>query len=133
MGTFIIKKTTSGAFNFSLLAANKEKIAVSSQVYTNKSSCKKGMASIAVNAEKCIKEDRVEDKTLKKVEEKKCPKFEIYFDKAGLYRYRLIASNGESIAMSEDGYKSKSGCLNGIKSVAINAVNAEVIDETTDK
>ena len=132
MGTFIIKKTSTG-FNFSLLAANKEKIAVSSQVYSTKSACKKGMASIGINADRCIKEDRVEDKTLKKTEEKKCPKFEIYFDKAGLYRYRLIAPNGESIAMSEEGYKSKSGCLNGIKSVANNAIDAAIIDETTDK
>ncbi len=36
MGKFIIKKTPSGAFNFSLLASNKQKIAVSSQVYTTK-------------------------------------------------------------------------------------------------
>lgn len=32
--------------------------------------------------------------------------------------------------MSEDGYKSKSGCLNGIKSVAVNAQNAELQDDT---
>ena len=132
MGTFIIKKTPTG-FNFSLLAANKEKIAVSSQVYANKASCKKGMASVGVNAERCISEDRVEDKTLKNPTTKTCPKFEIYFDKAGLYRYRLIATNGESIAMSEEGYKSKSGCLNGIKSVAVNAKDAEIIDETLTK
>ncbi len=131
MGTFIIKKTPTG-FNFSLIAANKEKIAVSSQVYTNKASCKKGMASIAANAVKCIEEDRIEDLTLKTPVKKTNPKFEIYFDKAGLYRYRLYAPNGESIAMSEDGYKSKSGCLNGIRSVAANAPDAAVIDETTD-
>ncbi len=133
MGKFIIKKTPSGAFNFSLIAINKEKIAVSSQVYTTKSSCKTGMASIAKNAERCIKENRIEDKTLKNPTAKTCPKFEVYFDKAGLYRYRLYATNGESIAMSEEGYKSKSGCLNGIKSVAVNAVNAEIIDETLEK
>lgn len=131
MGTFIIKKTPTG-FNFSLIAANKEKIAVSSQVYTNKASCKKGMASIAANATKCIEEDRIEDLTLKTPVKKTNPKFEIYFDKAGLYRYRLYAPNGESIAMSEDGYKSKSGCLNGIRSVAANAPDAAVIDETAD-
>ena len=133
MGTFIIKKTPSGAFNFSLIASNKEKIAVSSQVYQSKASCKTGMTSIAKNAAKCISEDRIEDKTLKKPTPKTCPKFEIYFDKAGLYRYRLIASNGESIAMSEEGYKSKSGCLNGIKSVANNAVDAEIIDQSIEK
>lgn len=133
MGTFIIKKTPSGAFNFSLIASNKEKIAVSSQVYQSKASCKTGMTSIAKNAAKCISEDRIEDKTLKKPTPKTCPKFEIYFDKAGLYRYRLIASNGESVAMSEEGYKSKSGCLNGIKSVANNAVDAEIIDQSIEK
>ena len=47
-----------------------------------------------------------------------------------MYRYRLIASNGEHIAMPEEGYKSKSGVLNGIKSVAVNAVDAELVDET---
>ena len=72
-------------------------------------------------------------KTLKKVTPKTCPKFEIYLDKAGLYRYRLIASNGESIAMSEEGYKSKNGVMNGINSVSINAVDAEIVDETLEK
>ena len=133
MGTFIIKKTPSGAFNFSLLAANKEKIAVSSQVYSSKASCKTGMASVAKNAVKCIEEGRVEDQTLKNPVAKTCPKFEVYFDKAGLYRYRLIATNGESIAMSEEGYKSKSGCLNGMRSVSVNAVDPEIIDETLEK
>lgn len=130
MGKFVIKKTPTGGFNFSLFAANMEKIAVSSQIYTTKAACKNGMASVGNHAVKCINENKIEDQTLKKVESKTCPKFEIYFDKAGLYRYRLIASNGESIAMSEEGYKSKSGCLNGIKSVSINAPDAEIVDES---
>ncbi len=133
MGKFVIKKTPTGAFNFSLYAANMEKIAVASQVYSTKAACKKGMESVGKHAVKCIAEDKVEDQTLKKVVEKTCPKFEIYFDKAGLYRYRLIASNGESIAMSEEGYKSKSGVLNGIKSVSVNAANAEIVDESLEK
>ena len=131
MGTFIIKKTPSGGFNFCLLAANKEKIAVSSQIYTTKASCKASMASVAKFSVKCIEEDRIEDQTLKKTETKTCPKFEVYLDKAGLYRYRLIASNGESIVMSEEGYKSKSGCMNGIKSVSVNSPDAQIVDETT--
>ena len=79
---------------------------------------------------RCIDEGKIEDQTLKKTEKLTCPKFEIYFDKAGLYRYRLIASNGESVAMSEEGYKSKSGCLGGIKSVAANAPTSEIVDES---
>jgi uncharacterized protein YegP (UPF0339 family) len=47
-------------------------------------------------------------------------KFEIYKDKAGEYRFRLKASNGQNILASE-GYKAKSGCENGIESVKKNA------------
>ena len=130
MGKFIIKKTPSGAFNFSLLASNKQKIAVSSQVYTTKGACKKGMESVGKNAQRCIDENRIVDLTLKTPEEKTCPKFEIYLDKAGMFRYRLIAPNGESLAISEDGYKSKSSCMNGIKSVGVNAMNSQVEDMT---
>lgn len=130
MGKFIIKKTPSGAFNFSLLASNKQKIAVSSQVYTTKGACKKGMESVCKNAQRCIDENRIVDLTLKTPEEKTCPKFEIYLDKAGMFRYRLIAPNGESLAISEDGYKSKSSCMNGIKSVGVNAMNSQIEDMT---
>ena len=130
---FIINKTKTG-FNFSLLAVNKEKIAVSSQVYSTKASCKKGCESVAKFAQKCIDDGKIEDQTLVKGTTKLTnPKFEIYLDKAGLYRYRLYASNGESICMSEEGYKSKSGCLNGIKSVAKNAIDATYIDTTIEK
>lgn len=130
MGKFIIKKTPSGAFDFSLLASNKQKIAVSSQVYTTKGACKKGMESVGKNAQRCIDENRIVDLTLKTPEEKTCPKFEIYLDKAGMFRYRLIAPNGESLAISEDGYKSKSSCMNGIKSVGVNAMNSQIEDMT---
>lgn len=49
-------------------------------------------------------------------------KFECYTDKAGGYRFRLKASNGNTILASE-GYKSKSGCANGIESVKKNCVD----------
>ncbi len=47
-------------------------------------------------------------------------KFEMYTDKAGEFRFRLNASNGQAILASE-GYKDKSGCMNGIESVKKNA------------
>ena len=47
-------------------------------------------------------------------------KFEVYTDKAGEFRFRLKASNGQAILASE-GYKDKSGCMNGIESVKKNA------------
>jgi uncharacterized protein YegP (UPF0339 family) len=47
-------------------------------------------------------------------------KFEIYNDKAGEFRFRLKAGNGQTILASE-GYSSKTGCNNGIESVKSNA------------
>ncbi|HEY8354679.1 MAG TPA: YegP family protein [Methylophilaceae bacterium] len=47
-------------------------------------------------------------------------KFEIYKDKAGEFRFRLKASNGQTILASE-GYIAKAGCRNGIESVKKNA------------
>ena len=47
-------------------------------------------------------------------------KFEVYKDKAGEFRFRLKAGNGQIILASE-GYKQKAGAMNGIKSVKKNA------------
>lgn len=46
--------------------------------------------------------------------------FEIYQDKAGEYRFRLKAKNGQNILASE-GYKQKASCENGIESVRKNS------------
>jgi len=58
----------------------------------------------------------------------KHPKFEIYTDKAGEFRFRLKATNGQIIAVSE-GYKAMASCQNGIESVKKNAVDAPVVVE----
>lgn len=49
-------------------------------------------------------------------------KFELYKDKAGEFRFRLKAGNGETILTGE-GYSSKDGALNGIESVKKNAAD----------
>ncbi|MBR0032280.1 MAG: YegP family protein [Treponema sp.] len=71
----------------------------------------------------------VEDQTKEGYTVEKHPKFELYQDKAGEFRFRLKATNGEIIAASQ-GYSSKSGCQNGIDSVKRNAPEAEIVDET---
>lgn len=48
--------------------------------------------------------------------------FEVYTDKAGEFRFRLKAGNGEVILASE-GYKAKASVLNGIDSVKKNAAD----------
>lgn len=49
-------------------------------------------------------------------------KFEVYKDKAGEYRFRLKAGNGQNVLASE-GYSKKASCINGIESVKKNATD----------
>ncbi len=120
MGKFVVKETKSGV-KFDLKAGNGEVIATS-EVYTTKAACVKGIESVKKNAP----EAAVEDQTVEGFATEKNPKFEVYTDKAGEFRFRLKATNGQIIATGE-GYKSKSGCMNGIESVKKNA-DSEVVD-----
>lgn len=54
-------------------------------------------------------------------------KFEIYKDPKGEFRFRYKAANGQIVAQGQ-GYSSKAGCLNGIKSIQENASSAEVVE-----
>ncbi len=67
----------------------------------------------------------IEDQTVEGFEELTHPKFQVYLDKAGEYRFRLKAKNGENIGKSE-GYKAKASCKNGIASVGKNAPDAKI-------
>lgn len=119
MGKFVIKDTSNGGFKFELKAGNGEIIA-SSQIYKSEASCKAGIESVKVNALA-----PVEDQTVENFEVLKHPKYEVYTDKAGEFRFRLKAKNGEIIATSE-GYKAKASALNGIASIGKNALEAKV-------
>ena len=122
MGKFVIRKTNTG-IKFDLKASNGEVIATS-EVYSSPESCKKGLASVQKNAPVAA----VENQTLEGYAVEKHPKFEIYTDKAGEFRFRLKATNGQIIAVSE-GYKAIASCLNGIESVKKIAVDAKIVEE----
>ena len=121
MGKFVVKKTNTGV-KFDLKATNGQVIATS-EVYSSEDACKKGIASVQKNAPAAA----VEDQTVEGFAEEKHPKFEVYQDKAGEFRFRLKATNGQIIAVSE-GYKAKASCENGIASVRKNAEEAEIVD-----
>lgn len=121
MGKFVLKTVATG-YKFDLKAGNGEVIATS-EVYTTEAACKNGIESVAKNAPVAA----VEDQTVEGYEAAKHPKFEMYVDKAGEFRFRLKATNGQVIAVSE-GYTSKAGCENGIASVKKNAADAEVVE-----
>jgi uncharacterized protein YegP (UPF0339 family) len=56
-------------------------------------------------------------------------KYELYKDKAGKFRFRLKAGNGQVIATGE-AYESKAAAMNGIESVRKNAGDATLDDQT---
>ncbi|MGI6616487.1 MAG: YegP family protein [Saccharofermentanales bacterium] len=120
MGKFVINRTKNMGYAFNLVANNGEIIATS-EVYVAEDSCLNGIESVSKNAPIANFEDQTADPVKTAVN----PKFEMFKDKAGEFRFRLKARNGEIIAVSE-GYKAKAGCLNGIESVRKNAVDAKV-------
>ena len=122
MGKFVIKEAKTG-FMFNLKAGNGEVIATS-EVYSSLDACKNGCASVAKNAPIAA----LEDQTVEGFATEKNPKFEVYADKRGEFRFRLKAANGQIIAVGE-GYKAKASCLNGIASIRKNAPEAAVVVE----
>lgn len=122
MGKFVVRKTNTGV-KFDLKATNGQVIATS-EVYTTDTACKNGIASVQKNAPVA----NVENQTVEGYATEKNPKFEIYADKAGEFRFRLKATNGQIIATSE-GYKTLANCENGIESVKKNAPDAEIVEE----
>ena len=121
MGKFVIRTVNTG-IKFDLKATNGQVI-LTSEVYTTKAACQNGVQSIMKNAPAA----NVEDQTVEGFETMSHPKFEMYQDKAGEYRFRLKAGTGESSGVSE-GYTTKANCVNGVESVKKNAADAEIVE-----
>ena len=126
-GKYEIKRTNDGGYMFNVWAANYQIIA-KSQSYTSKTACKTGINSVTNTAAVAA----IEDQTLQTVKEEKCPKFQIYLDKGGKYRFNLIAKNGQNVLACTQGYTTKPACKNGIQSVIANAGAMIVIAEDDD-
>ena len=118
-GKFVIITAKNGEFTFNLKASNGEVVLTASETYTTMSACEKGSASVKKNAGVPV-EDQTRD------EKQTHPKYELYKDKAGEFRFRLKASNGEIIGKSE-GYKAKASAKKGIASSAKNAPDAPIV------
>lgn len=108
---------------FNLKAGNGEVIATS-ETYNSLEACKNGINSVITNAPVAA----LEDQTAEGFATEKNPKFEMYTDKAGEFRFRLKSKNGQIIAVGE-GYKAKAGCKNGIESIRKNVVDAKIEEE----
>ena len=122
MSRFVIRTLASGV-KFDLKAANGQTIA-SSEVYATLAACRNGMESVRKNAATAHFEDLTADLPAPQPN----PKFELYQDKGGLFRFRLRSRNGKTIAVS-DAYVTKAGCKDGIHSVKAYASTAAVEEE----
>ena len=91
MGKFLIKKVPTG-FKFDLKDKFGDTVATS-EVYTTKAACLKGIQSIVSTVPKAPV--AAEGETIPN------PKFETFQDKKGQYRFRLRSRNGKIIAISE--------------------------------
>ncbi len=123
MGKFVVKKSKNDGFVFNLKATNGQVIATS-QVYASEAACQNGIESVKKNAVAA----EIEDQTKENFETKKHPKFEVYADKAGEFRFRLTATNGQIIVTGQ-GYKRLADALNGVDSIKRNAPEAAVEKE----
>ncbi|MCV9926341.1 YegP family protein [Flavobacterium sp. LS1R49] len=110
MGKFVISKRTNGEFQFNLKAGNGQTI-LTSEGYTAKAGCLKGIESVKTNSEDDSKFARETSKNEKP-----------YFN--------LKATNGQIIGTSEM-YESVAARENGIESVKNNAPTATIDDQTT--
>ncbi len=109
MGKFVISKRKNGEFQFNLKAGNGQVI-LGSEGYSTKANCENGIASVKKNSQI---DERFERKT----------------STNGKPYFTLKASNGQVIGTSEM-YESEASRDNGIKSVASNAKDAIIEDET---
>lgn len=120
-GTFKIKTTPTG-YKFEFVAADGEVLAVS-ELYSKLEPCLNGIMSVQKNST-----GEIENQTEEIINTKKNPKYEIYIDKTGEYRFRLKARNGEIIAVSL-GFKEVSKCVNTIRKMKVAIVSSDTIKE----
>lgn len=110
MGKFVISTRKNGEFQFSLKAGNGQEI-LASEGYTTKAACLNGVESVKKNSQVEARFDKLESKN-------------------GKFYFNLKATNGQIIGTSEM-YESIASRDNGIASVAKNAPDATIDDQTS--
>ena len=107
MPKFEVYKDTADKYRFRLRADNNKIIAVG-EAYQQYSGCINGIKSIQKNFKAPVEDTTIEGQRFSN------PKFQVYKDNAGKFRFHLFARNGEIIADSSEGYETKDACFNGI-------------------
>ena len=121
---FEIYEDEGGEWRWRLVASNGEPVAISEQGFSTKAGVVKTLDVVRRNVAEA--EDHAEAQVAEDGSEVKGGKgFEIFEDASGGWRWRLRAGNGELVAISEQGFSSKSGVVKGLDVVRRNAAAAE--------
>ena len=123
MPKFQLYKDVAGKYRFRLRADNNKIIAMG-EAYEQYASCMNGIKSIQKNSKAPIEDTTVEGQRFSN------PKFQVYKDNAGKYRFHLYARNGEIIADSSEGYETKDASLQRNCVVVEQSDAAEIKDLT---
>lgn len=115
VGKYTIHRHGQG-YSFALKGPSGEVLAVS-ELYSKVESCLNGIEALRKNSY-----GEVEDQTVENYSKASHPKFEVYADKGGKFRFRIKAKNGEILAVSE-GFKNKQSCQKAIEEVKRNAAS----------
>ena len=105
---FEIYEDAAKEYRWRLKSPDGKILATAGQGYKSKESCKNGIELVKTEADT--------DKL----------KFEEYEDKGMEYRWRLKAANGQIVASSSEGYKSRADCEKAIAAIKKGASKAEV-------
>lgn len=124
MGKFVIRTSKNGV-RFHLNTDAGQTIAVS-EMYKSDMTCRRGIQSVCRNAGGASLEDQTIEGHLIQIN----PKFEVYQDKAGQFRFRLKARNGQIIAAS-NGYDTREACMAGVESVRRNVRGAAIEEDNS--
>lgn len=127
---FRIFQDVQGQYRWTFHAANHEKLAVPGESFTRRATAEASIDLVKRLASGAPINDLTKPGVNGYHGQGGKPEFEVYEDKAREYRWRLQSGNNKIIAISSEGYKVKSGCVNGLELVKKFAPTAEVKDET---
>jgi uncharacterized protein YegP (UPF0339 family) len=115
--SFELYEDNEGDYRWRLVHDNGNVIADSGEGYASKSNAKRAMAGVREHAAAgdYLKIDPAG--------------FEVYRDKGGQWRWRLVHENGNIIADSGEGYASRQKARQGLDSVRTNAADADIEEQ----
>jgi uncharacterized protein YegP (UPF0339 family) len=108
--TFEMYPDAKDEYRWRLKGANGKVIATSGQGYKAKADCKNGVERIRSDAATKLK-------------------FELYEDAKKEHRFRIKATNGQTIGASSEGYKDKADAEKAVDLIKAGAKDAEVVEK----